>query len=297
MNPALRPHMACNTSASSAHQIITHKQSAFLPALSWIPPSIPNPPRHQSQCSLPITLKPSSPAHLYCPITHNEPMPNFWDGQNQFPPAKHHFWHPSAYLSPNQYERLPGEFSDEDFLQWWRARSWHIDNHSIIDIQPETEYEGIHYRVTMHPSVWENYALLCGDSLIFWGMDHDNIKYIITWTLNKNHDNDHAYVQVNAFNQFQGNLDSSDVDWPALGFLVPKSICDVIITWPPPMLANPFEFDAQSAPHLPELHPTPFSPVQHHWAHVWENPLPGLMHFSKLNVLTHCKKFLVDNKE
>ena len=224
-------------------------------------------------------------------------MPNFRDGRNRFPPAEHHFWHPSAYLSPNRYERLPGEFSDEDFLQRWRARSRCIDDHSIIDIQPEIEYGGIRYRVTTHPSVWENYALLRGDSLIFRGMDPDNIKYIVTWTLNKNHDDDHAYVQVNAFNQFQGNLDSSDVDWPALGFLVPKSICDVIIARPPPKLVNPFEFDAQLAPHLPELHPTPFSPVQRRRAHVWENPLPGLMHFSKLNVLTCCKKFLVNNKE
>ena len=84
-------------------------------------------------------------------------------------------------------------------------------------------------------------------------MDPDNIKYFVTWTINKDHNNKHAYVQVNALNQFQGNLDSSDADWPALGFLIPKSICEVLVAWSPPMLSNTFDLDAQLAPDLPEL--------------------------------------------
>ena len=34
-------------------------------------------------------------------------------------------------------------------------------------------------------------------------MDPDNIKYFVSWTINKDHDDKHAYVQVNALNQFQ----------------------------------------------------------------------------------------------
>jgi hypothetical protein len=126
-------------------------------------------------------------------------------------------------------------------------------------------------------------------------MDVDNIKYFFTWTLNKDHNEEYAYVQVNAFNQFQGNLDSSDADWPTLGFLVPKSICNVITARPLPILSNPFDLNAQLAPNIPELHPAANSPNQRRRAHVWEKPLQGFLHFANLNVLTHCKKPLPGN--
>ena len=81
----------------------------------------------------------------------------------------------------------------------------------------------------MHPEVWKNYVILRGDTLIFRGLDIDNLKYFVTWTLNKDHNDKHAYIQVNMFNQFQGNLDSSNADWLVLGFLVPKSLCYILV--------------------------------------------------------------------
>jgi len=297
MSPTNRPYTAPDVSTPLDQQTTIHQRSTSLPIPSCTSPSIPSPPQIQPQRSLPITLNASSQVHKYHPIRHEEPMPQFRDGRDRFPIAERRFWHPTAHLDHHRYERLPGEFSDEDFLQRWRATSRHIDDNGIIDIQPETTYGGIRYRITTHPEVWKNYVILRGDTIIFRGLDVDNLKYFVTWTLNKDHDNKHAYIQVNAFNQFQGNLDSSDADWPALGFLVPKSLCNVLIARPPPMLQCPFDFDPQLAPDLPELHPSPQSQHQRRRAHVWESPLPGLMHFSKLNVLTRCKKFLADNKE
>lgn len=242
-----------------------------------------------------MTIKPSTPAHIYRPLTQNEPMPDFRDGRNRFPPAEHRFWHPATHLNPFRYERLPGEFDGEDFIVKWKRISLHIDDCWITNIQPETEYGGIRYRITTHPDAWGRNALLRGDTIVFRGMDPDNIKYFVTWTINKDHDDKHAYVQVNALNQFQGNLDSSDADWPALGFLVPKSICEVLVARSPPMLSNAFDLDAQLAPDLPELHPSAISTNQRRRAHVWDRPLHEFLHFTNLNVLTRCKKTTLDN--
>jgi hypothetical protein len=284
MNAVPQPQIARDTSATPNHQPIVRHRSTSHPTTTYAPLPI------QPQRSLPLTLDASSPAHIYRPIRQNGSMPEFRNGRNRFPPAEHRFWHLKAHLEQNRYERLPGEFDEEDFMFRWRRISWRIDDHWITDIQPETEYGGIRYRITMHPGVWEGHTILRGDTLVFRGMDHDDIKYFITWTLNKNHDDKHAYVQVNAFNQFQGNLDSGDADWPALGFLVPKSLCEVLIARPLPMVPDPFDLNAQLAPNIPELHPTPDSPIQRRRAHVWEKPLQGFLDFANLNVLTRCKK-------
>jgi len=122
------------------------------------------PPPIQPQRSLPITLNASSQVHKYHLIRHEEPMSQFRDGCDRFPIAERRFWHPTTHLDHHQYKRLPGKFSNEDFLQRWRARSRHIDDNGIIDIQPETMYGGICYWITTHPEVWKNYAILRGNT-------------------------------------------------------------------------------------------------------------------------------------
>jgi hypothetical protein len=134
-------------------------------------------------------------------------------------------------------------------------------------------------------------------------MESDEIKYIVTWTINKNHDSKHAYVQVNAFNEYQENLDYSDADWPALGFLVPKHICEVLNGHPFPIPQNPFDLDGHFAPSLPPLHSPAIPPTipsiihrPHRRAHVWEHPMSGLKRFATLDILTSCRKPSVEDE-
>jgi len=172
MSPTNRPYTAPNVSTPFDQQTTIHQRSTSLPIPSCTSPSIPSPPQIQPQQSLPITLNASSQVHKYHPIRHEEPMPQFQDGRDRFPIAERRFWHPTAHLDHHRYERLPGEFSDEDFLQRWRATSRHIDDNGIIDIQPETRYGGIRYQITTHPEVWKDYVILRGDTLIFRGFSH-----------------------------------------------------------------------------------------------------------------------------
>ena len=90
-----------------------------------------------------MTIKPSTPAHIYQPLTQNELMPDFQDGRNWFPPAEHHFRHLAMHLNPFRYECLPGEFGGEDFIVKWKRISLHINDCWITNIQPKTEYGGI----------------------------------------------------------------------------------------------------------------------------------------------------------
>ena len=70
-----------------------------------------------------MTIKPSTPAHIYQPLTQNA-MPDFQDGCNRFLSAKHHFWHPATYLNLFWYECLPGEFDGEDFIVRYHSFLW-----------------------------------------------------------------------------------------------------------------------------------------------------------------------------
>ena len=279
--------------------------SALLSPSSYGPPLAPTGEavQLQMQRSAPMYLKSSPHVHVYHPPWHLGPMPQFQDGCHQFPVSKCWFWHPVSNLNHYHHEWLLGQFDEEDFLQWWRRRSQHIEYCWINNIKLEKQYGGIYCRITTNPGVWENQVLLQGDPLIFWGLDSDEIKYFITWTINKHHDNKYAYVQVNAFNQFQGNLDSSDIDWPALGFLVPKSLCEVLNSQSLPaiptlpLLTNPFDLNPHIAPELPELQPPVQSMNCCHCSHVWEKPLFGFKSFASLNVLTSCKRPLGNEED
>ena len=101
----------------------------------------------------------------------------------------------------------------------------------------------------------------------------------------------------------QGNLDSSDINWPALRFLIPKYLCEVIDSWPlpailiPPSLTNSFNLDPYIAPELPELQPSVQSMNQCCCGHVWEKPLFGFKSFTSLKVLTSCKRPLGNEED
>jgi len=102
-----------------------------------------------------------------------------------------------------------------------------IDDPLIRYLQPEMHYGRIHFRVSLYNWAW-NHPVLRGDPILFHDFASDEIKYIVTWTIDSDFDADHAFVQVNAFNQQQECLDPSDPDWPALGLIIPKNKCCVI---------------------------------------------------------------------
>ena len=165
------------------------------------------------------------PTTLYRAPQTGVPMPTFRQGRERFPAQTTRFHAPST-CNPNQYEVLPGLFSD--FSQHWNlGQARRIDDIVIEAIVPEPMYSGIQYRIKINPAGWGNQKVARGDIINFRGFQSREIRYLVTWKRAHEIDEGIAYIQVNAFRQDEYAVDASDADWPALGFYVPVGRCDV----------------------------------------------------------------------
>ena len=217
----------------------------------------------------------SSPPHFYHAPTTG-PQPIFRNGRDRFP-IRDLRWHSAVTHNPNRYEVPPGNFAAEVYMGRWNGPPLHIHDSSIRNIYPERMFGGIHYRIDIDPIAWNNSPLLRGDIIVFRGFESDNIKYVVTWKRTSHFDDDTSYVQVNAMGQYQEAVETSDADWPAIGFFVPNHLC-AISTPPPSRIVydsfgqNPFTnpFSTQEIPFsLPDQSPP--SPVERRNGEVLES--------------------------
>jgi len=148
-------------------------------------------------------------------------------------------WHSALVNNLNRYEIIPGTFAKEDFRARWNGGARHIDDIVIRTIYPECMYTGIHYRIDVDPIGWGNQPLLRGDIIIFRGFANDDIKYVVTWQRSPLICEGQAYVQINAMGKNQEAIESSDADWPTLGFYVPVELCCVISSPTPTIPYDP----------------------------------------------------------
>ena len=179
----------------------------------------------------------SSPVHFYVEPTLTGPIPTFRNGRDRFP-TRELRWHSASTDNPNRYEILPGTFAKGDFRARWNGGVRHIDDTVVRTIYPERMFTGIHYRIDVDPIGWANQPLLRGDVIIFRGFASDDIKYVVTWERSPLICEGQAYIQVNALGKDQKAVDSSDADWPTIGFYVPVDLCKVI---PSPIPTIPYD--------------------------------------------------------
>ena len=143
------------------------------------------------------------------------------------------------------------------------------------------------------PAAWPT-PVCQGDVIIFYAVTSPDIKYVVTWTINGDHDQDHAYIQVNALNKLQQCIHSNDTDWPTLGFLIPKDkchVCDVPEhSIPPIKTGNNADFSL-SSPSLSDSS-TPLNKC-HHLA--WKKSMPILKCMTSFNVFSSCKEVKMTN--
>jgi len=181
----------------------------------------------------------SSPPHFYRTPTSMGPQPIFRNGCDRFP-TRDLRWHTPSTYDPDRFEVLPGNFAYEVYTERWNGGTRRIDDSTIFNIFPERIFSGIHYRVDVNPIAWNNSPLLRGDIITFRGLDCDDIKYVVTWKRAAPISDDTTYVQVNAMGRHQEIVDSSDADWPTIGFYVPSHLCAVSL--PPPSHIIPDTF-------------------------------------------------------
>jgi len=256
-------------------------------------PITPLPPLSpiKAQRSLPTPMILSSPLHVFRPISQYGISPTFQHGRDRFPSTAQRFY-PKGPPEYYRYERFPGTFDDEDFAIRWKGMSRLIDDPLIRYLQPETHYGGIRFRISLHNWAW-THPVLRGDPIIFRDFTSDEIKYIVTWTIDSDFDADHAFVQVNAFNQQQDCLDPSDPDWPALGLVVPKDKCCVIKARPLPFPHHQLDPSTTTFPTSTDI----LNNRPRRNAHVWECSLQGIkQHFATLTILAPCGQTLAKDE-
>jgi len=217
----------------------------------------------------------SSPPHFYRAPTMG-PEPIFRNGRDRFP-IRELRWHTAATNNPNRYEAPPGNFSTEVYMGRWNGPPFYIRNSFIHDIYPERMFCGIHYRVDIDPAAWNNRPLLRGDIIIFRGFESDVIKYVVTWKRTGHIDDNTSYVQINAMGKHQEAVETSDADWPTIGFFVPTHLCAISTPPPPRINYDPFgqapfvdPFTAQAIPSSPPDQSPP-SPVERRNGEVLES--------------------------
>jgi len=183
----------------------------------------------------------TTPVHIYREPTLTEPTPTFRHGRDRFP-MRELRWHSASVNNLNRYEILPGTFFKGDYRARWNGEVRHIDDHVIHTIYPECMFTGIHYRIDVDPMVWENQPLVRGDIIVFRGFECNDIKYVVTWERSDQICDGSAYVQVNAMSKDQEVVESSDADWPCIGFYIPNELCNVT---PSPRPAIPYDRHAR----------------------------------------------------
>ena len=278
--PDTAPHSLPSSSSTNPPPL------APLPPIPTAPatPMIQLPDGHRISLAdlmdLVATQRFSSPPHFYREPTMG-PQPIFRNGRDRFP-IRELRWHSTVTNNPNRYEVPPGKFADEVYMGRWNGPPLHIRDSSIRNIYPERMFGGIHYCIDINPAAWNNQPLLRGDIIVFRGFESDNIKYVVTWKRNTHFDDDTSYVQVNAMGKYQETVETSDADWPTIGFFVPTRLCE-ISTPPPPRIhydpfgQNPFTnpFSAQEIP-FPLPDQSPPSPVERRNGEVLESN--GIFH-------------------
>jgi len=196
-----------------------------------------------------LHLLASTPIHIYRPPQAGIPTPMFRQGRDRFPTRPTRFHAPST-CNPHQYEVLPGPLPNFD-KHWNSGRARRINDSVIVAIRPEPMYSSIHYRIHINATGWGRRKVTRGDIVNFRGFMNHEIKYLVTWERAHNIEDGFAYIQVNAFRQDGYAIDSSDADWPTLGFYIPVDICSVEPA-PPPV----FPYDSIFKRDIPilELH-------------------------------------------
>jgi len=222
--------------------------------------------------------------------------PQYLRGHDQFPEREPTF-HPRNVLDLYRHDRLAGAFDDELFQHKWTEPSQVIDDWMITQLAPEYHYPGIQYAVTVHSRVW-NPALRRGDHIILKGIDLPDIKYIATWTLNNFHNDQCVYVQFNALDIHQQCIDTTNPDWPTLGFLVLKDQCYV----PTAPLPKPVQFSSDNNGNVlqssPTLSASSLTPLIRQCHDNGESPLwKRLRHYASFNILDCRKASTMDNFE
>ena len=237
------------------HKSTLLRPTAILTTVTSVQPlTTPSDSMSNTQASLPVThMIPSSttvtsgdanaqtmgdmlstPLYVYRRPQAGIPTPTFEHGRCRFPPRGLRL-HSLTNNNPNRYEVLPGVFDNYDDL--WSAPALPINDFLILAINAKPMYMGIHYRIDVHPSAWGNRPVNRGAAIIFRGFEDRRTQYIITWERTHEISDGLAYIQANALRHDGYAVESSDADWPTIGFYIPSRLCNVT---PAPIPAFPY---------------------------------------------------------
>jgi hypothetical protein len=257
------------------------------PPFATLPP-VPTPPQFRVQQPTPPPASQASPRHARHPIAQLMRVPRYQMGRDRFPPPERRF-HPRGIELLIHNEHLAGTFDEECFRTQWASIGWRIDNRVINQVKPETQYHGPQFRVTTTPAAWPT-PVRRGDVITFRTFTAPDVKYFVAWTINGDHDNDHAYIQVNALNRDQQCVHSNDIDWPTLGFLIPKDKCHVRDAPEHPIPPIQASSNTDFSPSSPSLSDSS-TPLKKRPRLGWKKSMPTtLKRMASLDILKTCKK-------
>ena len=277
---------------------ITHLYPTLPPVPTWpLPPAPIQPPAptlsqfHVSQPTPPLPSH-APPKHRCHPVAQLMRVSRYHIGCDQFPSSTQCF-HPRGTKLLIHHEQLTGIFDDECFRTQWAGTSCCIDDRVITKVKFETEYNGPQFQVITTPAAWPT-PVCQGDVIIFCPVTSPDVKYVVTWTINGDHDQDHAYIQVNALNKLQQCIHSNDADWPTLRFLIPKDKCHVHDA--PEHSIPPIKTgdNAKFFPSSPLLSDSS-TPLNKCCRLAWKKSMPILKHMTSFNVFSSCKEAKMTN--
>ena len=254
----------------------------------------PAPTSSQFRVSQPTSpLPPHAPPKHGChPVAQLMRVPRYHIGRDQFPSSTQRF-HPRGIELLIHHEQLAGIFDDECFRTQWAGTGRRIDDRVITKVEFETEYNGPQFRVITMPAAWPT-PVCRGDVIIFRAVTSPEVKYVVTWTINGDHDQDHAYIQVNALNKLQQCVHSNDADWPTLGFLIPKDKCYVRDAPEHSIPSIKTSDNTNFSPSSPSLSDSS-TPLNKRRRLAWKKSMPVLKRMTSFNVFSSCKEAKTTN--
>ena len=264
-----------------------------LPPLPPKQPPAPTPPRLRVLPPMPPPPSRALSKYARHPIAEIMRVPRYQIGRDRFPPPKQRF-HPSGIELLIHHEQLAGHFDEDCFRTQWAGTGRHIDDRVITKVEVETRYHGPQFRIITTPAAWPM-PVRRGDVITFRAITSPDVKYIVTWTINGDHDKDHAYIQVNALNKGQECVHSNDIDWPTLGFLIPKDKCHVRDAPEHPIPLIHTSDNANFSPSSPSLSDSS-TPLNKRRRLAWKKSMPVLKRMTSFNVLSNCKKANTTNE-
>ncbi|KDR82303.1 hypothetical protein GALMADRAFT_133947 [Galerina marginata CBS 339.88] len=169
---------------------------------------------------------PISPENLPTPTQSENDFPIYEDddiflrdyGRNRFPPYPSVAFEDTTSFNGPHREIHPGIFTPYEFDKLWDQKILALPSH-VLTIEPEMKFRGVYYRVIPEDGFIQT-TMKRGTVIAVRGHDQPSIKYMTT--VCRAQTADHAYLQVNAYNENNRLIIANDRDWPTLLLQVPR---------------------------------------------------------------------------